>query len=97
MIFVKPDWMKRNVKNRWFVDACVNIYSLCPKINDLFDFVFVYEYTTLIANIFNYLLLIIIKIVYFENIRRDKSNNISDANICMYILVEKYRQSKLNE
>jgi hypothetical protein len=61
-----------------------------------FDFVYVYQCTILIANIFNYLLKII-KIVYFKNTRRDKSNNISYANICMYILVEKYGQSWSNE
>jgi hypothetical protein len=64
-------------------------YSLCPKINDLFDHWHVCQCTTLIVNIFNYLLLKIIKMIYFESTRRDKSNNISYANICMYILVEK--------
>jgi hypothetical protein len=68
------------------------------KINDMFDFIYVYQYTTLTANIFNYLLLQIIKIVYFENTIRDKSNNISYVNICIYyILVEKYGQSKSNK
>ena len=62
-----------------------NSYSLRPKINDLFDFVYAYQCTTVIANIFNYLLLKIIKIVYFENTRRDKSNKISYANIYKYI------------
>jgi hypothetical protein len=43
----------------------------------------------LIINIFNSLILKILKIIYFENTRRDKSNKISYANIFMYILVEK--------
>jgi hypothetical protein len=30
--------------------------------------------------------------LYFESTRRDKSNNIPYANICIYILVEKYGQ-----
>jgi len=34
---------------------------------------------------------------YFENINWDKSNNILHANICIYILVKKYDQSKLCE
>jgi hypothetical protein len=37
---------------------------------------------------------ILLKIVYFENTYRDKSNNISFDNIYMYILVEKYGQNK---
>jgi hypothetical protein len=72
-------------------------YSLSPKINDMFDFIYVYQCTTLIANIFNYLLLKIIEIVYFEDTGRDKSNKISYANICMYILIEKYGQSRSNK
>jgi VanZ family protein len=63
----------------------------------MFDFVYAYKCTILIANIFNYLLLKIMKIIYFENTRRDKSNNISYTNICMYTLVEKYSQSRSNE
>jgi hypothetical protein len=49
---------------------------------------------TSIVNIFSYLLLKIatIKIVYFKNTRRDKSNN-----IYRYILIEKYDQSKSND
>jgi hypothetical protein len=62
----------------------------------MFDHVYVYKCVTLIVNIFSYLLLEIIKIVYFENTRRDKSNNISYADICMYITVEKYDQSMSN-
>jgi hypothetical protein len=54
----------------------------------MFDFNYVYQCITLIANIFNYLLLKIIQVVYFENTRRNKSN-ISYVNICMYMLVEK--------
>jgi len=38
-----------------------------------------------------------IKIGYFENIHWDKSNNILHVNICIYILVKKYGQSKLYE
>jgi len=37
----------------------------------------------------------IIKILYFENIRWDKSNYILQGNISIYILVKKYGQSKL--
>jgi hypothetical protein len=44
----------------------INSYKYYPKINDLFDFVYVFHFTTLIANIFNYLLLKIIQNVYFE-------------------------------
>jgi hypothetical protein len=64
------------------------MYSLCFKINDMFDHWHVCQYTTLIVYISNYLLLKIIKMIYFECTRRDNSN-ISYANICMYILVEK--------
>jgi hypothetical protein len=39
----------------------------------------------------------IIQMVYFENTHRDKSNNISCTNICMYISKEKYGQSKSYE
>jgi hypothetical protein len=35
---------------------------------------------------FSYLLLKMIKIVYFENIHRDKSNNILYDNICIIYL-----------
>jgi hypothetical protein len=65
---------------------------------DLFDHLHVCPCTILIINIFNYLLLLkIIKNIYFENIRRDKSINITYANIYMYILVEKSSQNKLYE
>jgi hypothetical protein len=39
--------------------------------------------------IFNYVLLKIIKILYFESSCRNKSNNISFTNICMYSLYSK--------
>jgi hypothetical protein len=64
------------------------LFKYYPKINDLFDYVYVYQCTTLIVNILSYSLLKIIKIVYLKNTSRDKSN-ISYANICMYTLVEK--------
>jgi hypothetical protein len=70
-------------------------YPIRPKINDMFDHVYFYQCTSLIVNIFSYLL--VLKIIYFENTRRDISNNISYANIYMYILVEKYGQSRSNE
>jgi VanZ family protein len=50
----------------------------------------------LIINIFNYLLLKIIKIVYFKSTRRDKLNNIS-LLIFTCTLVEKYGQSRSYE
>jgi hypothetical protein len=56
----------------------------------MFDHIYVCRYTTWIINIFGYILL---RIVYFENIHRDKSNNISYTNICMSILEEKYGQN----
>jgi hypothetical protein len=71
------------INNEYVID-----YSLRPKINNLFDHHHVCQCTTLIVNIFNYLLLKIIKAVYFESIRRDKSN-ISFDNIYMYISVKK--------
>jgi len=37
------------------------------------------------------------KIWYFENIHRDKSNDILYDIIYLYILVEKYDQSKLGQ
>jgi hypothetical protein len=49
-----------------------------------------------IIYIFNYLLLKIIKNLYFENTRRDKSK-ISFVNIYMYILVKIYDQSRSYE
>jgi hypothetical protein len=47
----------------------------------------------IVSPIFNYLLLKIIKIINFENTRRDKSN-ISYDNIYLYTLVEKYGQNR---
>jgi hypothetical protein len=58
--------------------------SICPKINDIFDFIYVYKCTTLITDIFNYLLLKIMKIVYFENTRRDKSKSHMLIFSCIY-------------
>jgi hypothetical protein len=63
----------------------------------MFDHIYVYQCTILNINIFSYLLLKVIKIVYFENTSVDKSNNISYANICMYILIEKNDQSRSYE
>jgi hypothetical protein len=40
---------------------------------------------------------LILKIIYFKNTYRDKSNNISFVNICMYILIEKYGQNRAYE
>jgi hypothetical protein len=57
----------------------------------MFDRLYYCQYTILIINNFNYLLLKIIKIVYFKSNRQDKLN-ISFINIYMYILVEKYGQ-----
>jgi hypothetical protein len=54
----------------------------------MFDRLYYCQYTILIINNFNYLLLKIIKIVYFKSNRQDKLN-ISFINIYMYILVEK--------
>jgi hypothetical protein len=73
-------------------------YFIYPKINYLFDHIYVNSRSkkkkTSIVNIFSYLLLKIatIKIVYFKNTRRNKSNN-----IYRYILIEKYDQSKSND
>jgi hypothetical protein len=47
-------------------------YSLSPKINDMFDHLYSCQYTILIINIFNYILLTMIKIVDFENTHRGK-------------------------
>jgi hypothetical protein len=47
-------------------------------------------------NIFGYVLLKIMKVLYFESIHRNKSN-ILYINIYLYILVIKYDQSRLYE
>jgi len=48
-------------------------------------------------NILNNILEKIMKIWYFENTHRDKSNDILYDIIYLYILVEKYDQSKLGQ
>jgi hypothetical protein len=68
----------------------IDIYSLCLKINNLFDHLNACQCTNLIINIFNYLLLKMTKFVYFKSTYRDKSNNISFVNI--YMLAKKYCQ-----
>jgi hypothetical protein len=79
----------RNFFSLW--DQCeINKYFICPKINDIFEHIHICQYITLIINIFNCLFLTIMKMIYFKNTPRDKSNNISYVDIYMYILVEKY-------
>jgi hypothetical protein len=51
----------------------------------------------LTINIFNYIIVKIIKSWYFENNHRDESNNNLYANIFFYLLVEKYGQIKMCE
>jgi hypothetical protein len=51
----------------------------------------------LIINIFNSLLVNIIKIGYFENTHQNKSNKILYAYIYIYIFLKNYGQSMINE
>jgi hypothetical protein len=51
----------------------------------------------LIINIFNYLLVKIIKIRYLENTHQNKSNKIIYIYIYIYILLKKYGQNMISE
>jgi hypothetical protein len=59
-----------------------------------FRFLYICQCTTLMTNIFIYLLQKIMTILYFKNIRRDKLN-ILYTNIYFYTLVGNYDQSRL--
>jgi hypothetical protein len=90
-IFMAYWWLLQvdNVHDYKLLPLSPNKWPVWP-LNDMFasNKWHVCLYTTLIVNISNYLLLKIIKMLYFKSTRWDISNNISYANIYMYILVE---------
>jgi hypothetical protein len=63
-------------------------YSLRPKINDLFNHLYVYQCLTTIVNIFSFLLLRIVKVLYFEITHRWQTT-IFPHNISQLIAQEK--------
>jgi hypothetical protein len=73
--------------------------TLSTNNNNLFDYLYLYicRCINFDYQYFQLFIIKIYKIIYFENTNQDKSNNISYANFCIYILEEKYSQIRTYE